>query len=54
MREALYEESALSQKSKSEARMYTVMNVLSIIFIVLAGIQLFICMMVVQIGRAHV
>ncbi|MGN1078124.1 MAG: hypothetical protein ACI4ST_06370 [Candidatus Gallimonas sp.] len=47
MRDALYEESAQSQKAKSEARMYTVIHVLSIVFIVLGIVQLLICMMVV-------
>ncbi len=47
MRDALYEESAQSLKSKSEARMYMVFHVLSIICVVLAVVWFFITIMIV-------
>lgn len=41
MREAFYEESAISRKSATEAKKYTVLHVISLIFLVAAAIQLF-------------
>lgn len=41
MREAFYEESAISVRSDAEAKKYTAMNVFAIIFFVLAGLWAF-------------
>ncbi len=46
MRQALYEESAQSQRAKTEARVYTALHVVSIIFLVFAVIQMFACLIV--------
>lgn len=46
-KEALYEESAQSVKAKSEARMYTVFHVVSIVFFVLGILYAFVCLLVV-------
>ncbi len=41
IRDAYYEESAACNRSQKEAKVYTACNIISIIFFVLAGIQLF-------------